>query len=68
MAGVYYHHDENQGGTGTGSTATQDSLELISASVIRSINILPYTWTTTIAPRVRWDRHPATRAIAISAE
>ena len=27
MAGVYYHHDENQGGTG--STGTQDSFDLI---------------------------------------
>jgi hypothetical protein len=28
VAGIYYHHDENQGGTGTSSTGTQDSLEL----------------------------------------
>ena len=27
-AGVYYHHDENSGGTGTSSTGTQDSLDL----------------------------------------
>ncbi|MGB9476401.1 MAG: outer membrane beta-barrel protein [Candidatus Udaeobacter sp.] len=26
--GVYYHHDENQGGTGNSSTGTQDSLDL----------------------------------------
>ena len=26
--GVYYHHDENQGGTETSSTGTQDSLDL----------------------------------------
>jgi Uncharacterized protein conserved in bacteria (DUF2320). len=28
VVGVYYHHDDNQGGTGTGSTGTQDSLDL----------------------------------------
>ena len=28
VAGVYYHHDENQGGTGTSSTGTQDSFDL----------------------------------------
>jgi hypothetical protein len=28
VAGIYYHHNENQGGTGTNSTGTQDSLEL----------------------------------------
>jgi hypothetical protein len=28
VAGVNYHHDENQGGTGTSSTGTQDSLDL----------------------------------------
>jgi hypothetical protein len=28
VAGIYYHHDENQGGTGTNSTGTQDSLDL----------------------------------------
>jgi hypothetical protein len=28
VAGIYYHHDENQGGTGTSSTGTQDSLDL----------------------------------------
>src|SRR5438876_5333218 len=27
--GVYYHHDENQGGTETSSTGTQDSLDLV---------------------------------------
>jgi Outer membrane protein beta-barrel domain len=27
VAGVYYHHDENQGGTGTSSTGTQDSFD-----------------------------------------
>ena len=26
--GIYYHHDENQGGTGTGSAGTQDSFDL----------------------------------------
>jgi Putative beta-barrel porin 2 len=28
VVGIYYHHDENQGGTGTSSTGTQDSLDL----------------------------------------
>ena len=28
VTGIYYHHDENQGGTGTSSTGTQDSLDL----------------------------------------
>ena len=28
MTGIYYHHDDNQGGTGTGSTGTQDSFDL----------------------------------------
>jgi hypothetical protein len=28
VAGVFYHHDENQGGTGTSSTGTQDSFDL----------------------------------------
>jgi hypothetical protein len=28
VAGVYFHHDDNQGGTGTSSTGTQDSLDL----------------------------------------
>ena len=28
VAGVYYHHDDNQGGTGTNSSGTQDSLDL----------------------------------------
>jgi len=28
VAGVYYHHDQNQGGTGTSSTGTQDSFDL----------------------------------------
>jgi hypothetical protein len=28
VAGVYYHRDENQGGTGTSSTGTQDSFDL----------------------------------------
>jgi hypothetical protein len=28
VAGIYYHHDENQGGTGTSSTGTQDSFDL----------------------------------------
>ena len=28
VAGVYYHHDDNQGGTGTGSMGTQDSFDL----------------------------------------
>jgi hypothetical protein len=28
VAGVFYHHDENQGGTGSSSSGTQDSLDL----------------------------------------
>ena len=28
VAGIYYHHDDNQGGTGTGSTGTQDAFDL----------------------------------------
>jgi hypothetical protein len=28
VAGVYYHHDENQGGTGSSSTGSQDSFDL----------------------------------------
>ena len=28
VAGFYYHHDENQGGTGTGSPGTQDAWDL----------------------------------------
>ena len=28
VAGVYYHHDDNQGGTGTSSAGTQDSFDL----------------------------------------
>jgi hypothetical protein len=28
VAGVYFHHDDNQGGTGTSSTGTQDSFDL----------------------------------------
>jgi hypothetical protein len=27
-AGIYYHHDENEGGTGTNSTGAQDSFDL----------------------------------------
>jgi hypothetical protein len=28
VAGIFYHHDENQNGTGTSSTGTQDSFDL----------------------------------------
>jgi hypothetical protein len=28
VAGIYYHHDDNQGGTGSSSMGTQDSFEL----------------------------------------
>ncbi len=28
VAGIYYHHDENQGGTETSTTGTQDALDL----------------------------------------
>ncbi|HZR63890.1 MAG TPA: outer membrane beta-barrel protein [Terriglobales bacterium] len=28
VAGIYYHHDENQGGTGTSSTGSQNSFDL----------------------------------------
>ena len=28
VAGVYYHHDDNSGGTGTSSTGTQNSLDI----------------------------------------
>jgi len=28
VAGIYYHHDDNEGGTGTGSTGTQDAFDL----------------------------------------
>jgi hypothetical protein len=28
VAGVYFHHDENQGGTGTSSTGAQDSFDI----------------------------------------
>jgi hypothetical protein len=28
VAGLYYHHDENQGGTGTSTTGTQDAWDL----------------------------------------
>jgi hypothetical protein len=28
VAGIYYHHDENQGGTGTSTSGTQDSFDI----------------------------------------
>jgi hypothetical protein len=47
--GVYYHHDENSGGTGTSSTGTQDSLDL-------SVG-LRYTINKRFALHVNYERN-----------
>jgi hypothetical protein len=62
---VYYHHDENQGGTGTSSTGTQDSLDLnlgLRYTIDKHFTFnVGYNHTT----QVRWDRLLVTHGIAI---